>query len=220
MVVALGSPSIQSAPTGIGSLADNGCTCHGGYSNTTQPIILGLPEKFGSNITYDLTLSVEAYSGQHSESAQGGFRLLISNGSVEIQNQSRVQFLDGGWTHTESGNQYRSWNLTWTAPSDNTTTVDFVLHGNAVNGNGNSEGDMWNSFGTVLPGAQHEDVVKLLDNSGASNPGWKPRAPQETMLSGAKIVRNQSIAEKYLSRHQRLAMRCIAEGRGAGPHPR
>ena len=71
-----------------------------------------------------------------------------------------------------------------------------------------------------LPGAQHEDVVKLLDNSGASNPGWKPRAPQETMLSGAKIVRNQSIAEKYLSRHQRLAMRCIAEGRGAGPHPR
>jgi hypothetical protein len=163
MVVALGSPSIQSAPTGIGSLADNGCTCHGGYSNTTQPTILGLPEEFESNFTYNLTLSVEAYSGQHSESAQGGFRLLISNGSVEIQNQSRVQFLDGGWTHTESGNQYRSWNLSWTAPSDNTTTVDFVLHGNAVNGNGNSEGDMWNSFGTVVPGVQHEGPVEQLN---------------------------------------------------------
>ena len=163
MVVALGSPSIQSAPTGIGSLADHGCTCHGGYSNTTLPTILGLPEEFESNATYSLTLSVAAYSGQHSESAQGGFRLLISNGSVEIQNQSRVQFLDGGWTHTESGNQYRSWNITWTAPSDNTTTVDFVLHGNAVNGNGNSEGDMWNSFGTVLPGSQHEGLVEQLD---------------------------------------------------------
>ena len=71
-----------------------------------------------------------------------------------------------------------------------------------------------------LPGAQREKVVKLLDNSGASNPGWKPRSPQAAMLSGARSVRNQSIAEKYLSRHQRLAMRCIAEGRGAGPHPR
>ena len=163
MVVALGSPSIQSAPAGIGSLADNGCTCHGGYTNTTQPTILGLPEEFESNITYDLTLSVEAYSEHHSETAQGGFRLLISNGFVEIQNQSRVQFLDGGWTHTESGNQYRNWNLTWTAPGDNTTTVDFVLHGNAVNGNGNSDGDMWNTFGTVLPGAQYEGPVEPLD---------------------------------------------------------
>ena len=163
LVVALGSPSIQSAPAGIGSLADNGCACHGGYSNTTQPIILGLPAEFESNATYDLTLSVEADSGQHSESAQGGFRFLISDGTIEIQNQSRVQFLDDGWTHTESGNQYRSWNLTWTAPSDNTTTVDFVLHGNAVNGNGNSEGDMWNSYGTVLPGTQHEGPVDQPD---------------------------------------------------------
>lgn len=163
MVVALGSPSIQSAPAGIGSLADNGCTCHGGYTNTTQPTILGLPEEFESNITYDLTLSVEAYSEHHSETAQGGFRLLISNGFVEVQNHSRVQFLDGGWTHTESGNQYRNWNLTWTAPGDNTTTVDFVLHGNAVNGNGNSDGDMWNTFGTVLPGAQYEGPVEPLD---------------------------------------------------------
>ena len=165
MVVALGSPSIQSAPTGIGSLADNGCTCHGGYSNTTQPTILGLPEEFESNVTYNLTLSVEAYSGQHSESAQGGFRLLISNGSVEIQNQSRVQFLDGGWTHTKSGNQYRSWNLSWTAPSDNSTTVDFVLHVNAVNGNGNSDGDMWNSIGYTLPGTQYDGEVVQLDLS-------------------------------------------------------
>ena len=164
-VVTLGSQSIQSFPTGIGSLADNGCTCHGGYSNATQTHIHGMPASFESNISYNLTLTVESDTAPTADSAQGGFRLRVSDGTVNFHNLSRVQFLDEGWTHTEAGNQYRSWNLSWTAPSDNSTSVDFVLHANAVNGNGNSAGDLWNSIGYTLPGSQYDGSVVPLDVS-------------------------------------------------------
>ena len=165
VVVTLGSQSIQSFPTGIGSLADNGCTCHGGYSNATQPNITGMPASFESNVSYNITLNVESETEPTTGSAQGGFRFQVSDGAVNVHNASRVQFMDEGWTHTEAGNQYRSWNLSWTAPSDNSTTVDFVLHVNAVNGNGNSDGDMWNSIGYTLPGTQYDGEVVQLDLS-------------------------------------------------------
>lgn len=165
VVVTLGSQSIQSFPTGIGSLADNGCTCHGGYSNSTQTSIHGMPVSFESNVSYNLTLSVEAETAPTADSAKGGFRFRVSDGAVDFHNLSRVQLLDEGWTHTEAGNQYRSWNLSWTAPSDNSTSVDFVLHANAVNGNGNSGGDMWNSIGYTLPGSQYDGSVVPLDVS-------------------------------------------------------
>ena len=87
----------------------------------------------------------------------GGFRLLISGGMISFdEEEGLIQPEDGGWTHTEAGNTWRMWNFSFTSPLDNSTFVDFTIHGNAVNGNQASSGDEWNGISIRLPGAQYD----------------------------------------------------------------
>jgi hypothetical protein len=145
---------VTASPLGLGSEANEGCMCHT-LDTTTSVALTGLPEAYEANMSYALTLtvdgSVESQEGQH----QGGFRMLVSNGTVQAD-ESEVQFLDGGWTHTEAGSYKRTWSFTWISPNDNTSRTDFVVHGNVVNGNNAPTGDGWNSFETVLPGVAFE----------------------------------------------------------------
>ena len=67
--------------------------------------------------------------------------------------------MDAGWTHTSEGNAYRSWNFTWTAPEDNTSSVEIIVHGNAVNNNENPLGDEWNSLGVTIPGSSFDGTL-------------------------------------------------------------
>lgn len=182
VVTTFGSQTIQSFPTGIGSLGDNGCTCHGGFSNATQPTIIGLPDAFEENVSYNFTLVAGSDKEYNEGEVQAGFRILASKGTVIPANETRIQYLDEGWTHTEEGNQYRHWNITWKAPSDNTTTVDFILYANVVNGNGHSDGDMWNAIGYTVPGTQYEGPVETID------PAEQLNSSQYTILYGGLIV--------------------------------
>ena len=150
----LGLTVSQSFPTGVGESANNGCLCHGGAANSTETTILGLPTIFESNEIFNLTLLVES-SVQHSNESQGGFRLLVSGGEIQFANSSQTQELENGWTHTAEGNTVRSWNFSWTSPSDNSTAVEFVAYGNAVNGNENSMGDKWDGYGVTVPGSTY-----------------------------------------------------------------
>ena len=152
----LGITSIQSYPNGVGESADNGCMCHGSASNSTEISLIGMPTFFESNQTFHLTLQINSSVAAQSETVQGGFRLLVSDGIIEFENQSQAQEMDAGWTHTSEGNAYRSWNFTWTAPEDNTSSVEIVVHGNAVNNNENPLGDEWNSFGVTIPGSSFD----------------------------------------------------------------
>jgi hypothetical protein len=61
--------------------------------------------------------------------------------------------MDGEMTHTEFGNDQRTWQVNWTAPADNTTDITFTAHGNAVNGDGSaSSDDKWNKVVVTLDG--------------------------------------------------------------------
>ena len=148
----------QSIPSGVGQSANNGCLCHGSASNATETTLLGLPIVFESNQTYNLTLQIES-TVEPANASQGGFRLLVNAGTIVFENQSLAQQLDDGWTHTSEGNAQRAWNFTWTSPIDNSTSAEFIVYGNAVNGNQNSMGDHWDGYGITIPGSGFDGTL-------------------------------------------------------------
>ncbi len=147
-----------SAPSGIGISANEGCLCHGEKNFDTTVQLLGLPESFESNASYNFSIIVESETvAANPNGSIGGFRMLVVGGSIIFdEGEGLVQELDGGWTHTELGNMVRSWNLSLVSPEDNASYVDFTVYGNAVNGNQASSEDAWNSLDFRLPGVQYE----------------------------------------------------------------
>ena len=128
---------VNGFPNGVGDIGEQGCLCHGAENDLTSVQIAGLPDKFESNTTYFLQLIVDnPQIDVNASSAQGGFRLVVSSGTISFNDTNTSQIIGDGWTHTELGNQQRIWNLTWQSPSDNTSLSALTLFGNAVNGNG------------------------------------------------------------------------------------
>ena len=146
----------QARPTGIDSVGDNGCVCHGGSDDTTTVNFVGLPEVYNASQVYQITLSID--SPVEENEPKGGFRLIISQGTIS----GEAQFLDDGYTHNTSTNNQREWDLLWTAPAEDDKLATFVIHGNAVNGDGETTGDEWNSLSLAVPGPNYTgDVVAL-----------------------------------------------------------
>ena len=153
-------PSTQSYPNGVGEVANDGCICHGAIQSTTEIKVDGLPTKYEANTSYNGKISITNEVQESSNNSTiGGFRMLVSHGELVFDNPAISQFIEDGWTHTENGNQFREWNFTWTSPMDNTSYVEFKIYGNAVNGNGNSYGDEWNSLELKVPGVQNFDEL-------------------------------------------------------------
>ena len=144
---------VQAIPTGIGDVGDRGCVCHGGVSEETAVNLTGLPEVYNSSQTYNLIFEIE--SDLESNNPQGGFRILVSHGQIS----GDVQELEGGYTHSSSNNNQRVWEFNWTAPESSDELVTFIAHGNAVNGNGESTGDEWNSNSYAVPGQNYDGEV-------------------------------------------------------------
>jgi hypothetical protein len=161
LVLALLSQVAVSAPSGIGKSANDGCLCHGDRDLSTTVWIEGLPESYESNTTYNFSITVESETvAVNPNGSIGGFRMLIVGGSITFdESAGLIQELDGGWTHTESGNRVRSWNLSFVSPEDNASYVDFTIFGNAVNGNQASSEDAWNSLTLRLPGVEYDGEI-------------------------------------------------------------
>ncbi|MGB1436841.1 MAG: choice-of-anchor V domain-containing protein [Candidatus Poseidoniaceae archaeon] len=158
IVLALLAQVAVSAPSGIGSAANEGCLCHGEKNTNTNVELHGLPESFESNTSYNFSIIVTSQTiPQNTNGESGGFRLLVTGGSIFFnETEGLIQVLDDGWTHTELGNTVRMWNFSLMSPADNTSYVDLTVYGNAVNGNQASTGDEWNSLDLRLPGTQYE----------------------------------------------------------------
>ena len=143
------------SPNGLGSEANEGCLCHTPDAST-QVNVIGLPETFEANTTYDLTLTITSPIEPSANNSQGGFRWVVDEGRLSAVNNSTVQELDGGWTHTYEGSSLRTWFVQWTSPNDNTTAANFLIYGNAVNGNNAQTGDAWSTLEIVVPGVAYE----------------------------------------------------------------
>lgn len=143
------------SPYGLGSEANEGCLCHS-QDASTLVLLSGLPDAFEANQTYNLTLEVVSEIPQAENASKGGFRLLVTKGAIEVSNDSLVQELDGGWTHTNEGSKQRSWTFAWRSPATNDSAANFVVYGNAVNGNNAPTGDAWSSVEHLVPGVGYD----------------------------------------------------------------
>ena len=151
----------QALPTGIGDRANDGCLCHGGSDDTTIVNLSGLPETYNSSEEYNLTLTIE--SQVELNEVQGGFRVIISQGELIADGW---QIMDNGYTHTTEINDRRQWEVVWVAPEADDELATFVVHGNAVNGNGNANGDEWNSLSVAIPGTNYTGEVTTPEITG------------------------------------------------------
>lgn len=152
---------VNGFPSGVGDIGEQGCLCHGAENDLTSVQISGLPEKYESNTTYFLQLVVNnPQIDVNASSAQGGFRLVVSSGTITFNDTNATQIIGDGWTHTELGNQQRIWNLTWQSPSDNTSLSALTLFGNAVNGNGEFTGDGWNKIKIYVLGVENYNTFE------------------------------------------------------------
>ena len=170
LLMLVAAPQFEAMPTGIGSAADCGCSCHGGAASDTDVLVTGLPDAFNASETYTFTVTVqndvmELYNGGVTEADgtgwnghAGGFRILSTGGMVSTVDETLGHEMDGGLTHTAAGNAVRTWDFEWVAPADDSKVVEFTIYGNAVNGGAGSGGDYWNQADLVIPGINAGDV--------------------------------------------------------------
>jgi cytochrome c oxidase subunit 1 len=160
LLVALASTTTYEArPGGIGKQGDGGCSCHGGMESNTVITVDGLPSTFNASEEYLFTLTITNDDVEISDDgAHGGFRIIPSGGvleSVPDINGNVANDMEGGLTHSLDTNDRRTWEFKWTAPSDDTDIANFIIYGNAVNGNGAADtdgSDQWNKLEISVPG--------------------------------------------------------------------
>ncbi len=190
LALAVLSQVAVSAPSGIGKSANDGCLCHGDKDQSTTVKIEGLPESYESNTMYNFSITVESETvAANPNGSIGGFRMLVVGGSITFdESAGLIQELDGGWTHTESGNMVRSWNLSLVSPEDNASYVDFTVYGNAVNGNQASSEDAWNSLSLRLPGVEYDGEIFSDQADGFSPTDYTVGLVSMTALVGLLII--------------------------------
>lgn len=160
LAVLLLAPAMSAQKVGIGGAAvDNGCVCHSpSVSSDATVTVTGLPDTWNASTTYSLTITVDGTASTDATVANGGFNFRASKGTIVITDTTNTQLMEGQATHTEAGNKLRTWDVDWTAPSDDDARVQFTVFGNAANGDDTaSADDEWNRFDSTIEGAGYGD---------------------------------------------------------------
>ena len=77
----LATPQFTAMPTGIGSAGNDGCSCHGGASDLTEIVVVGLPETFNASEVYEFSMTIEAQDfprAAEDSGRLGGYRILAT----------------------------------------------------------------------------------------------------------------------------------------------
>lgn len=157
LLIGSSSSLTQASHLGVGDAANEGCQCHA-YSSATEIFLEGIPQRFESNATLNVTLRIESDIELNEGNHAGGFRLeYIGEGSIGILDEATTQFQDGYLTHTVNGSMHRSWQFEWKTPENNSTIVEFKIFANAVNGNNQPTGDGWSSLSMTVPGVSSNE---------------------------------------------------------------
>ena len=163
--------TVQSNSSGRTGSSSTGCNCHG--SSTTMSVSLsGLPSSgYVASTTYSLT-----WDGGPHIPGSGGFNLDANFGSWSNLGNN-VKLVSGELTH--DGTSSRTWSADWTAPSAGSGTTIFNLAVLYANGNGNNQGDSWDTGSWNLP----ESTASTNNPPNATNVRYVPSVPtKETGL--------------------------------------
>ena len=136
--------TVQSNSSGKTGSSSSGCSCHGASSSMSVSLN-GLPSSgYSGNTAYSLS-----WDGGPHIPGSGGFNIIATTTSGQgymgtwSSLGSNVKQVGSELTH--DGTSSRSWSAVWTSPSSGSGTVVFnlaVLYGN---GNGNNNGDNWDT---------------------------------------------------------------------------
>ncbi|MCS7169201.1 MAG: immunoglobulin domain-containing protein [Candidatus Kapabacteria bacterium] len=149
-----GGYSVLGYSSGVTGLTTSGCSCHGTSSSATTLTAQSSSGSFRTRPGQTLNLTVIV---AHNTQSAAGIDIAVHNqsgqnaGSLSPGSGSGLQLSNNELTHTQpktmSGGQ-ASFSFSWTAP---TTPGTYTLRavGNAVNGNGNANGDAWNFMSPV-----------------------------------------------------------------------
>lgn len=154
--------------------ASGGSTCHGGSASAATILtITGIPASgWVPGTTYSLVASVN-----NNTKVRAGFDLGCSVGTFNNAGSTSTTALTNGnkeiyhTTPNAMTGGVASWSFTWTAPATGTSAV-FNFAGNAVNFNGASSGDVWNTSTQTFnaaPAAVTAPTVTLNPVTGISN---------------------------------------------------
>ena len=146
-----------------GEFVKNGCACHGSApSNDVTVTIEGLPSVYNASQNYSLSVTItggpEAGGVNH-----GGFNLRVGGGTLSKNtDDNAIQIAQQSMeaTHTSTGTQQYSWNLTWTAPDSDVFLIEVRAYGNAVNGDESPAGDMWSGSTINVPGQNWTETIE------------------------------------------------------------
>ena len=145
----------------------NGCICHSGSATSNVTIsISDLPGKFEASEIYNLKITLTGGPEVTSDSQNhGGFSLTSSVGTLSSKDEYTQLMEDGSLTHTSAGNNQRIWEVQWTAPSDDSQSVEFKVGGNSVNGDDEpNEPDQWNILETTVEGVNYSEDNSFLSS--------------------------------------------------------
>lgn len=200
-------------PAGVGSVADSGCSCHGGGSAAVTVVLTidGLPDAYVAGESYVLNVSLSTTSEDmvnRSDPDAGryrGFRMIGAGEFTLHQDATGVQVMDGGLTHTGDGAMVNStiweFDVTWTAPNS-TENVSFTAYGLLASGGDGPGGDVWATSNVIVLGAEEPAGGDVEDEAneeaeeeadGSELPGFGfALACSATLLGALASRRNQS----------------------------
>ncbi len=128
--------------TGVAQSA-TGCNCHSSTSNANGAVTVSItgPVSVQIGSTHSYTISVSGGPA----GTMGGFDLKPDAGTLTAGLNNKVS----GGELTHSNENARTWTFDWTAPNSE-GQVNFYAVAQAVNGNGNNQGDSWNWYGGAV----------------------------------------------------------------------
>ena len=166
LAFSLQSIAMSGGPSALNSNDDltvkYGCTCHnsGAPSDRAVVMITGVPLMYEPSQQYTFTISVAdslTLSGGDGNTAAGFILSSDAVGNLSWDDSQEIRYADGrpdDASHSEPKSD-GIWTLVWTAPNEDSGSVQFWLVGNSVDGAGIPDDmDYWNllSFSINPPG--------------------------------------------------------------------
>ena len=172
--------TVQSNSTGKTGSSSSGCSCHGSSSSMSVSLN-GLPSSgYEAVTTYSLT-----WDGGPHIPGSGGFNLDVNLGSWSNLGNN-VKLVNGELTH--DGTSSRTWSADWTSPSTGSGTAVFSLAVLYANGNGNNQGDSWDTGSWNLA----ELTVSTNNPPNATNVRYVPSIPTKETGLGVEYDYNDT----------------------------
>ena len=136
-----------------------GCGCHGlqPASSTTVAVESDGPVAAGEEATLTVRITDTAIAA-HPENQQGGFNLVVGEGSLASLDADAVRAEGREAGHRQLGNRQREWRVAWRVPDLPTAcTLEVQAAALAANGDSSTTYDEWSHTAIAVPVAAGDD---------------------------------------------------------------